>query len=416
MHLSGFDNFDITKLFYYYLTTNKIQGTLNNKISTSVKLLSLLIYRIFISHINIKEKAPQQKDCKILFIESKSYRKDIKEMISNVQQSINRNLYDILTLDVNKIFSFKRTFSNFIKSIIWFKQTSSLKEYSLNEKLSFIRILMDFKDIEHSMQKIIYKKQYNLCIFFYDAETYQNFLSQYLQHKGIKTATLQHGIMLAPRLEVKNNIDFAGIEFKSFVSNYFLAWNKFTQNEAIKAGIPENKIKILGIAKCINRPPIQTSFLQKKIGIILDGKFEEENNRPMIKIVNQFAKKNGYTYILRYHPNFIGNEYDNFVDFTIGKNCSKNISLEKFLNQISFCIVANSTVLFELEYYKIPFLRYTTNNIKDKFKDYPSMTFKNIEELECKVKQMVNHINYNSEHNNNIQLNYKSFLESFLKI
>lgn len=415
MHISGFENFNITKLFYYYLTTNKIQGTLNNKISTSFKLLGLLIYRIFISHINIKEKSPLKKDSKILFIESKSYRKDIKEMLSNVQQSINKNLYDILILNVSKTFSFKRTLSNLIKSIIWFKQIYSLKEYSLNEKLSFIRILMDFKDIENCMRKILYKKQYNLCIFFYDAETYQNFLSQYLQHKGIKTATLQHGIMLAPRLEVTNNIDFAGIEFKSFVSNYFLVWNKFTQNEAIKTGIPENKIKILGIAKCINKQPIQTSLSQKRIGIILDGKFEEENNEPMIKIVNQFAKENGYTYILRYHPNFTGNEYDKFIDFTIGENCSQNISLEKFLSQISFCIVANSTVLFELEYYKIPFLRYATNNIKDKFKDYPSRTFKNIKELEWNVKQMTSHIRYDSEHSY-IQLNYKSFLESFLKI
>ena len=187
--------------------------------------------------------------------------------------------------------------------------------------------------------------------------------------------------MLAPRFSVVNNIDFAGIEFYSFVCDYFLVWNDFTKNEAVKAGIDESRIKVLGISKCVGKPRLKCKQDARSVGVFLDGEFEKFNNKPLINIVQDWARKNSMNCVFRYHPNFEGTEYSDLIDNKVSSVCPQNVTLEEFIENNSFFVLANSTVLFELEYYCVPFIRYSTNDDMDKFRDYPSQSFTNIEEL-----------------------------------
>ena len=184
--------------------------------------------------------------------------------------------------------------------------------------------------------------------------------------------------MLAPRPGLEDNIDFVGGEFKNSVSDYFLVWNEFTRREAVKAGISMDKIKVLGIAKCLGLPPFKPT-LRKTFGVILDGFYEKENNPVMIEIACSFAKQAGYRFIVRYHPNFRGDEYTDIIPKALGEECSKTVSLEDFANNVSFCIISNSTVMFEFLYRRMDVFHYSSSN--DKFKDLPLKSFRSLSEF-----------------------------------
>lgn len=367
MMIPGFlQKYDMQKLICYtlYQDINK-----PNKYQWIIKTALRFFYRILFNGYKIKY---QDTNNSILYFDrTMNMRNDIKVMLVNLFKVFD-DKSDIVRWEKAKRFSFAR----FLSTVLFSRQCwAYFNKYPFWTKVHLIQTLIVMNDMAHDLDSVIDWTRYKLCFCFYDAETFQNFLIQHAKQNNCLTATLQHGIMLAKRSEISNNLDFLGIEFEAFVSDYFLVWNEFTKKEAIKSGIPEEKIKVLGVVKCIGKAGLKRESKSKTIGVILDGVLQEENNKYLINISQNFAKSHSFKCLFRYHPDFKGTEYNDIIDASISEVCQKGISLEEFIRCISFCIVANSTVLFELEYYGVPVLRYSSDNMKDKFRDYPSHYF-----------------------------------------
>ncbi len=306
---------------------------------------------------------------KILFLNTESTRKDGIELIENVAACAAD--YDLIMWDDTKSISFIRSIDLLCHLPFWI-----LQEYRAHNEVlpNHLFKIIEIYDRKKELLNCVNIRKYNLLVVLYDATTSDNFFVQFFKQNGIKTATIQHGIMLAPRKGLEDNVDFCGIEFKNSVSDYFLAWNDFTKHEAIKSGIENDKIVVLGVAKCLGKKYKFKQKHQNRIGLLLDGIFQENNNVPMIKIVDSYCKKHHIKYIVRYHPNFNGDEYNSYIS-DWGCVSNKNTPLIQFLDDIDLCILANSTALFEFECFGVPFLRYGNNGIQDKFRDYPCPTF-----------------------------------------
>lgn len=345
------------------------------------QLLISILTPAFISHYN------KSNGSKIIFLLAppgvQNRRKDIASLFHKISH-LTENC-DQLSFDYKnwKNISIRRTFVLIYSIIIWYLQLHGTR-LSFRRKIIILHELSFLFDFQRLLENL---PLYKLALVFYDANLYNNFFVQYFKHKGTKTATLQHGVMVAPRPDVKNNLDFKGIEFIGSISDYFLAWNEFTKHEAIKSGISEKKIKVLGVAKCIGlKPYIRSTKSQKTLGVLLDGIYSNVNNEKMIKVIDDFCTRHGYKYILKYHPAYKGNEFDNSMSER-GSSLPLNTTLEDLINQTGIIIVANSTALFELASLNVCFYRYRTEREVDKFRDLRIPMFSSSEELE-KINNM----------------------------
>ena len=371
---------DFEKVFNWVLIQEEIRHpalTVKERLSfTARRVLSLFLHLLFkYSTMKIKNISTNST---VLFLFLPEGRSDSKKMFSDVANTIAHRHYDLVIWEKCRSFSLKRSLKMVQLFASWWNALRQ-QEYGFITKMLILKILTDIKDKQDELEET-YKGliKFKLTVFFYDASPFDNYFSQLLQASGSTTATLQHGVMLAPRPGLEDNIDFVGGEFKNSVSDYFLVWNEFTRREAVKAGISMDKIKVLGIAKCLGLPPFK-STLRKTFGVILDGFYEKENNPVMIEIACSFAKQAGYRFIVRYHPNFRGDEYTDIIPKALGEECSKTVSLEDFANNVSFCIISNSTVMFEFLYRRMDVFHYSSSN--DKFKDLPLKSFRSLSEF-----------------------------------
>lgn len=373
MTLKHFENVDIRRLLFYYTTKGRLA---DRKITVGrmfLAYLRLMKSMLSCSYKFVSYKRMEGSRILLMTFEEENMRKDIVQMLYQVAQTIPSGKYDKIGWQRVCDVSFKRFFIRMYLDLIWMIQMKRTFLSKL-ERVEVVCLLNTLYDIKQSLQYNVNVDKYRLALVYYDAPVHLNYLIQYMKGMGCKTATLQHGVMLAKREKACDNLDFCGIEFGSFVSDYFLAWNDFTKNEAIKSGINKSQILVLGCAKCLGYPQLH-SHGYKTIGVILDGKNEEENNLPMIKIVERFVSTHDFKYILRFHPADDITAYDNIRTKSKSSVCGRKTSLYDFLTSVTFCVVANSTVLFELEYYHVPFVRYSSGNIKDKYKDYPGPSF-----------------------------------------
>ncbi|MCR5696572.1 MAG: hypothetical protein K6G73_06315 [Marinilabiliaceae bacterium] len=396
MKLHSLIDGDFQKAFDFIITIQRKYGeTILHAFVAVVKCIFVQSYKLKMLH---KAEYPQ-----IVFIDSNE-RNDYVEFMANLSRLCGADTYANINFVHCQEIHLLRTIRTMKLLALWTPKILQIQDYSLVDRLAALKKCSDFYDIKQQLDHALTYDNINLCVVRYDACSDHNFISQLFSTHNITTATLQHGIMLAPRKGLEDNLDFNGTEFRLFVSDYFLVWNDFTKREAIKAGIPEEKIKTLGVVKCIGMPPIEAKG-KRAIGVILDGEFEKENNPPMLRLVKDFCRDFGYKYILRYHPNFNGSEYDSLLDIN-GSVCSKSTNLADYLRDIEFCVVANSTVLFELEYYGIPFMNYSSGSIKDKYKDYTSHKFSNYEEMKQSFNGLKTALN---SHNTDYAKLYKDF-------
>lgn len=403
--LREFEEFDIEKLTYHRLSLYR--HTPGDKFEI-FRLIGSIFLKLFIKRFSLLAQKCS-KDNIFLTIYPCDVRPDIEKML-NVVVSTMDNKCDIYQIVQRIGLNFGDFFLRLSLFFSWLRILKKSYGFSFKENLVVISSLYNFLDLKSEfLQKIQFSK-YRLMLSYYDAEPFQNYSIQYGKNEGCKTATLQHGIMLAPRSSLNDNVDFVGIEFKAFVSDLFLVWNDFTRNEAVKSGISEEKIIVLGISKCIGQQRINSEG-RKLIGVILDGRFEQENNPIMIDIVKRFCTEFHYKYVVRYHPAFRGDEYSGIMDQN-GYVSKKNELLLDFLQNIEFCVVANSTVLWEMEYHCIPFLNYSSGGDKDKYRDYKGiLKFADYETMKEKYMRLSNlYVDYKED----TEDKYRKFFLKFL--
>lgn len=366
VNLKGFDGYDIPKLVFFLSEHER----LNNK-QKSISYLYIVL-KCFISKISWNYK---KGNSPILFFKQKT-RKQHSTMVDAVVDIVN----GAGTLYFENKFSFS-IINGFKLMKMLFLWNLQLKKSNLRNKAQrmLLNELITLKKLDFFLNKIKLDN-YKLLVVFYDAHPEGNFIVQKFQKSGIRTATLSHGIVLAER--DNNIIDYCGIELKGTISDYFLAWNNFSFNEAVKQGLDKEKIKVLGIPQFINNISILTKKVESNVfGVILDNTSGDQYNMELIRIANKIATRFNYKYKLRFHPTFKGNEYNKIIDFKYYCGNDNSLNIVNYTSDIKFSLVANSTVFIELVFMKHLVYRYASNTIHDKYRDFPYNAFKNNGEL-----------------------------------
>lgn len=396
------------------ISTSSFYKRLKNGFHYILNICKTVLCPLFIANSNLKNHG------KIIFLlappDVQKRRKDIARLFNDVSNLTNSCDQLSFTYHSWHEFSIYRSLYLFYLVIYWLIQLIPSK-LSPRKKIRVIFELTQLYDFQLTLKRLNIS-HYNLALVFYDANLYNNFFVQFFKYKGCKTATLQHGVMVAARPNVKDNLDFKGIEFTGSISDYFLAWNEFTKREAIKGGIPNNKIKILGVAKCIGQQPYhQTDNKKNCLGVLLDGIYSNSNNERLIRIINKYSLRTGIRYILKYHPAYKGDEFKSLMNEN-GSTLPINSSLRELIECSDGIIVANSTALFELAYLNIRFYRFRAEPTIDKFRDLMIPMFSTEEEL---INLLGKDYEYSQKIHtelcgtcNDVKLSYTSFLNEFI--
>lgn len=315
---------------------------------------------------------------KILFFQSID-RKSCQQQFFNVAE-LSKHA-EILTCNGNRVLSF-HVFRGFkMLGLLWsWVSCISRLAISFSQKVNMLSILLFLYNFQKHIFFLDFQK-YNLFVSFYDSTLFDAYLTEVFKFYGVPTATLQHGAFSAWR---ENEMIHSGVELRSFHSDYFLCWNRFTFDEAIKSGIPESDIAIVGIIGYVGERWRKCLVPRNKIfGVVLGHPSFHEENLALIRAANILAKSIGYKYYLKLHPNYAEDAFSAYVDkrFYLG-NKPKGISMLEYADSVEFSIVGSSSVFIELVYIQHDVIRYSDNSVHDKFRDIHSgKLFSKVEDI-----------------------------------
>jgi hypothetical protein len=304
---------------------------------------------------------------------------------------------------------------------IWYCQLSKIKVCAWKKKM--IVMYMYHNLIEAlAIVKIIKKRRKNIKLVsvFDDIFGIDNIVVQICKKMGKKTSTFHHAII---------NGSFDYIEYKYSPSDYFLAWGEYTRDMAMKYGMDKNKIKVLGpLTKLCGNNSVEPICTDRRIiGVLTRGTIGDKyasDNVELIKIINEFARKYDYKYIIRLHPSD-RHKYGKYID---DKLCSMESNskrakdtLQNFINNVDFVVCGNSSVYADaLDMGKMAF-RYIPENEYDEdvCKGIDFGRISSLEQLENiynsegihskKIEEISNYIYKKGD----IASNYSKFFEKF---
>lgn len=255
------------------------------------------------------------------------------------------------------------------------------------EKYQILKSLLEVYRIRRFFRRVDVKK-YNLLVCYHDCIFHECMLSLIFKAEKIVTATLQHGQFNAWREPTYIN---SGIELLSSPSNFFLCWNKYTQDEALKCGWDINSLPIVGIISNIGKGQVKCDKPSNKIfGVVLSHPSWEEENVEMIKAANLLAERIGYKYYLKLHPNYKDDYFKEIIEDSVYiGNVQKGIDIYDYTNMVEFSIVGSSSVFVEMVYFDHDILRYSSGLPSDKYSTvHIGSTFSKKEEIESCYKKL----------------------------
>lgn len=357
-HFSGFPNVDWSKI----LKRREIEiecGTIAKNIGEKD------IFRAFVT--NRLEYKFEQNNSKILSVQENSMmRPNYEKQMNAVRQ--------IVPMD-NLQSTYKHRSCHIVSGIIllvayvwrWKREMKRLGITGVSSSV-VLQSLYSLYFLYKDYVSLLNIDQYNLLLAFYDSSQHEAFLVELFKLKGVKTATLQHGMFSAFK---ENTFINSGVELRSFHSDYFLAWNKMTIEEAILQGVDSEKFIECGILgyvgkeyqECIN--PNNKTF-----GVVIGHPSFEEENIKLVEGANTLSKHLGYKFLLKLHPNYKEDYFDKIVD----QNCfvgivPKGCDMLKYANMVEFSLCGSSSVFAELVYVNHNTIRYSSRTLTDKFKN-----------------------------------------------
>lgn len=257
---------------------------------------------------------------------------------------------------------------------------------------------------------------YKFVVVYYDASPDENFLVQVCKKSRVLTMTLQHGIFA--RKSVIHTITDTAFELSESISDYYLAWNEYTKDEAIKVGLAPEKVKVLGAPKYINsqEPSDICRSNNNVFGVILNNSAFEIHNRRLIDMANQIYLRSGRKYVLRYHPQMNGNEYKSLYNEGFLKCDDNGHSIREYAQNVSFTIISSSSVFVDLLLLKHPTYRLKVTT-EDTYSTVPFNSFDTVEEL-LELQKNPGEISEAFTYlcnTYNVYNNYRSFFDSILE-
>lgn len=264
---------------------------------------------------------------------------------------------------------------------LWISWINELRKYNapFDLKCHMLKDLSELFQFQNYL-KTLPITEYKALVVFCDAMLDQAFLVSYCKQLGLKTITLQHGQFTAKRDDVFIN---SGAELSSTSSDYFLAWNNMTIEEAKKENVCHEGFIKSGILGYLNTEYKEADIVEAPLfGVVLDHPSFESNNIELIKAANILSQKTGLDYVLKLHPNYDTHHFDAIVNGHFKNIVTKGIPIVEYANQVRFSLVGSSTVFVELVYINHRTIRYSNGSTIDKFRDVPfGATFKRCEDI-----------------------------------
>lgn len=261
----------------------------------------------------------------------------------------------------------------------------------------------------------VFAKKYAFVVVYYDCSPDDNYIIQVFRQRGIPTMTLQHGTF-AQKQNPKGITDY-GLELKESISDFFLAWNDYTRDEAVRIGVNPDKIKVLGVPKFIDRkePEKPVKADNNLFGVILNFPTMDFHNRRLIDMANQIADKTGMRYIVRYHPRLKSAAYASCYGKGFEAENDNKTSIKEYAQQVSFSIITSSSVFIELLMLKHPTFRFRISD-DDTYGSVEYNSFSTLEELASLLtKQDMDKQVFGYLCNNyNVYSTYRAFFGRFL--
>lgn len=356
----GFENADIDKILM------RLSISIECGICTTniVRLYLHLIASLFLPKID-KYRFDISNQGHILFFQSYQDRPSSYGRVENVR-SLVRSDY-LRCISQKRELRFLSGFKLLVSYIPQWMQSLGRTNIPVEYKISVLCNLLELWYFKRELPVIEYNK-YKLVVSYYDSISEDSFLLNQFARRNIKTATLQHGQFTAWRENVLEN---SGVEFRSSNSDYFLCWNKFTYDEAMKQGLEKNRLVVVGILSYVGKQVIQCHSPKNRVfGVVISHPMWEQENFELIQSANVLAKTYNLQYYLKLHPNYSEDYFERNVDRNFYRgNIVKGISMTDYANQVEFSIVGSSSVFVELVYIRHDVIRLSDHSITDKYKD-----------------------------------------------
>lgn len=231
---------------------------------------------------------------------------------------------------------------------IWFLQMRKLNITLLQKKIILLSMYLYYCEAKFIFSKITQRKNnIKVVAVFDDIFPIDNMVVQMCKNIGLKTVTFHHAII---------NGFYKYIEYRYSVADFFLAWGNYTRDVAIRNGMDENRIKVLGPINKIGETEIHAKILSERVFGVLtrctSGNKYVDENIEMICMANIFAHKYGYKYILRVHPSDVHiKDYLKYVDKDIYIAGNRKDTLLDFIGKVEFNICGNTSAFAESLYY-----------------------------------------------------------------
>lgn len=310
------------------------------------------------------------------------------------------------------------TIGCFLKSIplffVWLLQMlfNGLPLYECLNSIRFVQICY----LQNRLLQSLLEKEYSFIVVYYDASPDENYFVQLCKKKNILTMTLQHGIFA--RKSTIHTISDTAFELSESISDYYLAWNLYTKDEAVKVGLDADKVVVLGAPKYINtkEPSKPYKSDNKYFGVILNNSAFNEHNKHLVDMANQISDITGYKYILRYHPEMKGDEYKKMYGSGFLKKDNNNHTIAEYACSVSYTIISSSSVFVDLLLLKHPTYRLKVFD-EDTYSTVEFNSFATANEFVMLLeKEHDDNIAFDYLCNSyNIYNNYRTFFDKFLK-
>ena len=372
---AGFDGFDLGDILFSFSEFLRISPPMR-PVKSALKLLAKTVLKR-----DCLAYSGKKNGILLAFVASEA---NARADIWAIRKGISGLGVPMDTLDAKKRLSF--AIWAFPRSLymlfVWWIQLRRCR-VPVAERLETMDRMLSLWRLKRFCERNVDFPSYQCLTVFYDSEPHHHLLVRMAQRFGVHTATLQHGIILAPRTGVLDNIDFSGIELLGSCSDTFLAWNDFTIREGVKAGIPDKRFRVVGSSKHLdeNRNGAWRCPNSGFFGVLLDGEYTKANNPGLIQISAKYAEASGMKFEVRYHPRFRGDEYDEIIPANLSKPARRGEQIETYFSRMDFVVATNSTAVMDAISFGIPVYLNATGAVTDKYRDLDCRKFDSPESL-----------------------------------
>lgn len=324
--------------------------------------------------LKYREPVPVRRDNELIFENASAFLKP----------------YNYVSIDLTSKLNLKLLIK---KLPIFFEAFKVLSNYDLVSRIYYASSAAMLYEIDSKISKSEALNQTKLMITFQDHEMVQNAIVQYVQSYGGRCVTMQHGQRVFRRLDA----DF--MAFDNFIADYTLLWNRFSQEQYVKAGYDPMRLPVVGCSKYAVHEDVEEENINFYkdgetivIGVVLNtpAQFGAEEVTEKIlgwcsELIATFGNK--YRVLIKCHPTDDVQKYSKYIQKDKMEFVDIKMSMKAFSSEISLGLGHASGAIIDMIIMGKPVIQYL-NNIAFPLDLPDEYTFTNYEELVSVLKSV----------------------------